>query len=90
MGVNQYRAGKRTDGPLPSSGGGQAVKEAGSPIKTREAVNAMEKETLKSRNKPGKAADGKTIKQSIYSSAKSARATENRDPEERPPYHQDF
>jgi len=77
-GVNQYRAGKRTDGTAAkASEAGQAVKEAGSPIKTREAVNAMERNAQKSRNKPGKAADGKTIKQSIYSSAKSARATEN-------------
>ena len=77
-GVNQYRAGKRTDGTAAEAfEAGQAVKEAGSPIKTREAVNAMERNAQKSRNKPGKAADGKTIKQSIYSSAKSARATEN-------------
>lgn len=76
-GVNQYRAGKRTDGTAAeASEAGQAVKEAGSPIKTREAVNAMERNAQKSWNKPGKAADGKTIKQSIYSSAKSARATE--------------
>lgn len=77
-GVNQYRAGKRTDGTAAEAfEAGQAVKEAGSPIKTREVVNAMERNAQKSRNKPGKAADGKTIKQSIYSSAKSARATEN-------------
>ncbi|NZA39777.1 CHAP domain-containing protein [Eubacterium callanderi] len=77
-GVNQYRAGKRTDETAAEAfEAGQAVKEAGSPIKTREAVNAMERNAQKSRNKPGKAADGKTIKQSIYSSAKSARATEN-------------
>ena len=76
-GVNQYRAGKRTDGTAAEAPeAGQAVKEAGSPIKTREAVNAMERNAQKSWNKPGKAADGKTIKQSIYSSAKSARATE--------------
>lgn len=76
-GVNQYRAGKRTDGTAAeASEAGQAVKEAGSPIKTREAVNVMERNAQKSRNKPSKAADGKTIKQSIYSSTKSARATE--------------
>ncbi|WP_133965271.1 lysozyme family protein [Eubacterium limosum] len=76
-GVNQYRAGKRTDGTAAEAPeAGQAVKEAGSSIKTREAVNAMERNAQKSLNKPGKAADGKTIKQSIYSSAKSARATE--------------
>lgn len=77
-GVNQYRDGKRTDGTAAeASEAGQAVKEARSSIKTREAVNAMERNTQKTPNKPGKAADGKTIKQSIYSSAKSARATES-------------
>ncbi len=76
-GVNQYSAGKRTDGTAAeASEAGQAVKEAGSPIKTREAVNAMERNAQKSRNKLSKPADGKSIKQSIYSSAKSARATE--------------
>lgn len=76
-GVNQYRAGKQIDrAAAEASEVGQAAKEAGSPIKTREAVNAMERKAQKSLNKLSKPAEGKTIKQSIYSSAKSARATE--------------
>ena len=76
-GVNQYRAGKQIDrAAAEASEAGQAAKEAGSPIKTRETVNAMERKAEKSLNKLSKPADGKTIKQSIYSSAKSVRATE--------------
>lgn len=81
-GVNQYRAGKQIDraaaeaSEAAASEAGQAAKEAGKSIKTREAVNAMERKAQKSLNKLSKPAEGKTIKQSIYSSAKSARATE--------------
>ncbi|CAK7067247.1 MAG: hypothetical protein EUB_03663 [Eubacterium sp.] len=86
-GMDRYQAGKQAKKAAAEAAekaageaagaGGEAVSEAGKqvPIKTREAVNAMEKNAQKGLNKPVKPADGKTIKQSFYSSAKSQRAT---------------
>ena len=87
-GVDRYQAGKQTRKAVAEAAektaeeaaveSGQALSEAGKQmtIKTCEAVNTLNGNASKTPTKPGKPVYGKNIRQSIYSSAKSVRATE--------------